>query len=92
MEINWDTNLSEFETKIDNLIIGLNSISKNYSNYLADINGKPMIWWVYQQAIKVKEFNAVYVATDDKRIEKICKDYDINVIMTSTSHISFKRD
>ena len=40
MEINWDTNLSEFETKIDNLIIGLNSISKNYSNYLADINGK----------------------------------------------------
>jgi 3-deoxy-manno-octulosonate cytidylyltransferase (CMP-KDO synthetase) len=34
---------------------------------LADICGKPMIWWVYQQASKVKELTEVYVATDDKR-------------------------
>ena len=36
---------------------------------LADIHGKPMIWWVYNQATKVKDFTEVYVATDDKRIE-----------------------
>ena len=53
---------------------------------LADICGKPMIWWVYNQCKKVKEFAEVYVATDDKRIEKACKDNDINVIMTSSSH------
>ena len=53
---------------------------------LADICGKPMIWWVYNQCKKVKEFTEVYVATDDERIEKACKDNDINVIMTSTSH------
>ncbi len=53
---------------------------------LADICGKPMIWWVYNQCLKVKEFTEVYVATDDERIEKACKENDINVIMTSTSH------
>jgi len=53
---------------------------------LADICGKPMIWWVYNQCTKVKEFSKVYVATDDERIEKACKENNINVIMTSTSH------
>ncbi len=53
---------------------------------LADIEGKPMIWWVYQQAKKVKEIDEVYVATDDKRIEAECEKYNIKVIMTSSSH------
>ncbi len=53
---------------------------------LADICGKPMVWWVYQQAKKVKELNEVYVATDDERIESVCKNLNINVIMTSTEH------
>jgi 3-deoxy-manno-octulosonate cytidylyltransferase (CMP-KDO synthetase) len=52
---------------------------------LADICGKPMIWWVYQQAKKVKEFTEVYAATDDKRIEDVCACYNIPVIMTSQS-------
>jgi len=53
---------------------------------LADIYGKPMIWWVYNQAKKVKEIDEVYVATDDERIEKICKQLKINVVMTSDKH------
>lgn len=53
---------------------------------LADICGKPMIWWVYQQAKKVERLDEVYVATDDTRIEDVCKRYDIPVIMTSRSH------
>ena len=53
---------------------------------LADIHGKPMIWWVYQQAIKVKEFEAVYVATEDERIKIACEDLGVNVIMTSDEH------
>ena len=53
---------------------------------LADILGKPMIWWVYQQAIQVKEFDNVFVATDDERIEKACKKNNVNVIMTSSEH------
>lgn len=53
---------------------------------LADIHGKPMIWWVYQQAIKVKEFEAVYVATEDERIKIACENLGVNVIMTSEEH------
>ena len=40
---------------------------------LADICGKPMIWWVYQQCKKVEDFDAVYVATDDQKIFDTCK-------------------
>lgn len=50
---------------------------------LADICGKPMIWWVYEKAKKVKGLDEIYVATDDKRIENVCKELNINVIMTS---------
>jgi len=53
---------------------------------LAVICGKPMIWWVYNQAVKVNEFNAVYVATDDEKIRATCEKYNINVIMTSDEH------
>lgn len=55
---------------------------------LADIAGKPMIWWVYNKAIQVKEFSEVYVATDDVRIQKSCQEHGINVIMTSESHLT----
>lgn len=53
---------------------------------LADLCGRPMVWWVYQQAIKVKEFSAVYVATDDERIENVCHQYNMNVVMTRDDH------
>ncbi len=53
---------------------------------LADISGKPMVWWVYQKATKVKQFSDVYIATDDERIEEICKKYNMKVIMTSENN------
>lgn len=53
---------------------------------LADICGKPMIWWVYQQVIKVPEFAEVYVATDDDRIKALCDSYAMKVLMTKNNH------
>lgn len=53
---------------------------------LADICGKPMIWWVYQQCKKAKYLDEVYVATDSNEIEEKCKELEINVILTSESH------
>jgi 3-deoxy-D-manno-octulosonate cytidylyltransferase len=50
---------------------------------LALILGKPMIWWVYQQCIKVPELDEVYVATDDERIYKTCEQLGMRVVMTS---------
>lgn len=52
------------------------------------IKGKPMIAWVYGQVSFSSKINEVYVATDDIRIEKVCKEYNINVIMTSKNHDS----
>lgn len=51
---------------------------------LADICGKPMIWWVYQNCKKVKELDEVYVATDDQRIFDVCEALNIKVLMTSS--------
>ena len=53
---------------------------------LADICGKPMIWWVHNQVKKVEEFDEVYVATDDERIKEVCEKYKIKVIMTRDNH------
>jgi 3-deoxy-manno-octulosonate cytidylyltransferase (CMP-KDO synthetase) len=50
---------------------------------LADICGKPMIWWVYQQASAVNELDELYVATDDERIKETCEKFDVKVLMTS---------
>ena len=55
---------------------------------LADILGKPMIWWVYQQCLKVPELAEVYVATDDDRIFNTCTQLGIRVLMTSDQHRS----
>lgn len=53
---------------------------------LADICGKPLIWWVYRQAIKVTDFEKVYVATDDERIASACDNLNIPTVLTSESH------
>lgn len=57
---------------------------------LQDICGKPMLWWVYQQASKVSELEEIYVATDDERVEALCRTYDMNCVMTGehATHIA----
>ena len=68
---------------------------------LADICGKPMIWWVYNEAIKNEEFADVIIATDSDKIMKVCKELDMHAMMTSDRHptsfdraaeVSFKTD
>lgn len=53
---------------------------------LADICGKPMIWWVYNQASKVNLIDEIVVATDDERILNVCKTFDMDVVLTSNLH------
>lgn len=53
---------------------------------LADICGKPMVWWVYHQCRMVTELHDLVVATDDDRVYRVCKKNDMNVMMTSTKH------
>jgi 3-deoxy-manno-octulosonate cytidylyltransferase (CMP-KDO synthetase) len=50
---------------------------------LADINGKPLIQWVYERACTSTLAGEVIVATDDERIEKACRSFGATVAMTS---------
>lgn len=55
---------------------------------LADICGKPMIWWVYNRVQKASKLDSVYVATDDERISGVCKEFSIPFIMTKSTHMT----
>lgn len=50
---------------------------------LADIHGKPMIQWVYEQAEKARSIDQVWVATDDERIMQRVRDFGGQAILTS---------
>jgi 3-deoxy-manno-octulosonate cytidylyltransferase (CMP-KDO synthetase) len=75
-----------YNMKIIGIIPARYKSSRFEGKPLADICGKPMIWWVYQQCKKVEDFSRVYVATDDDRIFETCKNLDMDVIMTSDEH------
>lgn len=53
---------------------------------LALINGKTMIQWVYERVSKVNELDAIYVATDDKRIFDCVVSFGGKCLMTSARH------
>ena len=53
---------------------------------LAQICGRPMIWWVYEQAKKVKDFDEVLVATDSRKIYDVCVELGIRAAMTRDDH------
>lgn len=53
---------------------------------LADVLGKPMIWWVYRAAKACAKLDDVLIATDDTRIADVCAQYDMKCLMTSPDH------
>lgn len=68
-------------------IIGMipaRSGSTRYNNKpLADICGKPMVYWVWKHSKDVKQFDEVYIATDSEQIEAVAESFGAKVIMTS---------
>ena len=55
---------------------------------LALILGKPLIQWVYEQALKVKDLDGVWVATDDRRIKECVESFGGRALMTREDHPS----
>jgi 3-deoxy-manno-octulosonate cytidylyltransferase (CMP-KDO synthetase) len=53
---------------------------------LADIHGKPMIWWVFENAKQSQKLTELIVATDDNRIAEVCETYTMPFVMTSDRH------
>lgn len=57
--------------------------STRFEGKLLKILGdKPVIQWVWEACCKA-EVGEVIIATDDKRIEKVCKEFGANIVMTS---------
>lgn len=52
---------------------------------LINLYGVPMIIRTYQQCLKAVSAEKIYVATDDKRIQSLCTQYEIQVLMTSSA-------
>lgn len=53
---------------------------------LADICGKPMVWWVYNEAKKANCFDRVIVATESELILEECNKLGLDVMLTSDNH------
>tara|TARA_X000000950_G_C13779662_1_gene604554 strand:- start:351 stop:1091 length:741 start_codon:yes stop_codon:yes gene_type:complete len=50
---------------------------------LIKILGIPMLIRTYQQCLKVVSRDKIFIATDDKRIQKLCDDNNMSCVMTS---------
>ncbi len=55
---------------------------------LLDLHGKPMLRRVYEQALKAKTIDAVYIATDSSEIRDACARFTDNILMTRADHPS----
>lgn len=53
---------------------------------LAEINGKPMMWHVYQRCIESNILDEIYIATEDERIKSVAEKLNMNVVMTHDNH------
>ena len=53
---------------------------------LLDLEGKPMIQWVYERASTARYLDQVIVATDDTRIFEVVEGFGGRAVMTSAEH------
>jgi len=55
---------------------------------LLDLKGKTVLQRVYEQCLKAKNIDAVYIATDSEEIKTSCESFTDNIIMTDETHQS----
>ena len=55
---------------------------------LLDLKGKTVIQRVYEQCLKVKNVDGVYIATDSIEIKEVCETFTNQVIITKSTHQS----
>jgi 3-deoxy-manno-octulosonate cytidylyltransferase (CMP-KDO synthetase) len=65
----------------------LNS-SRLPNKVLLDLKGKTVVQRVYEQCLKAKNIDEVYIATDSIEIQNSCKSFTQNIIMTKDTHES----
>src|SRR5580692_4929965 len=55
---------------------------------LANIDGKPLIWHVWEKARLAKELDEVLIACDHKQVFEAAQNFKARVVMTDPSHPS----
>jgi len=55
---------------------------------LLDLKGKTVLQRVYDQCLKAKNIDEVYIATDSKEVQDSCLNFTTNIIMTDKTHQS----
>ena len=55
---------------------------------LANIDGKPLIWHVWDKAIQCKELDEVLIACDHEEVFKVSQGFKARVVMTDPNHPS----
>jgi 3-deoxy-manno-octulosonate cytidylyltransferase (CMP-KDO synthetase) len=55
---------------------------------LLDLKGKTVVQRVYEQCLRAKYIDAVYIATDSIKVKESCKSFTENIIMTDETHES----
>ena len=55
---------------------------------LLDLKGKTVIQRVYEQCLKVKNVDEVYIATDSLEIKEVCETFTSQVVITKSNHQS----
>jgi len=55
---------------------------------LLDLKGKTVIQRVYEQCLKVKNVDEVYIATDSIEIKEVCETFTNKVVITKSTHQS----
>jgi 3-deoxy-manno-octulosonate cytidylyltransferase (CMP-KDO synthetase) len=55
---------------------------------LVDLQGKPLLYYVYQRSSRAKSLNRVLIATDDDRIHSAALAFGAEVVMTGKQHRS----
>jgi len=65
----------------------LNS-SRLPNKVLLDLKGKTVVQRVYEQCLKAKNIDEVYITTDSIEVQNSCKNFTQNIIMTKDTHES----
>jgi 3-deoxy-manno-octulosonate cytidylyltransferase (CMP-KDO synthetase) len=74
--------------KVKGIIPARYESSRFPGKVITELRGKPVLWHVYQQSMKVDFIDEVIVATDDERIRDVVLEFGGKAVMTSEDHKS----
>jgi 3-deoxy-manno-octulosonate cytidylyltransferase (CMP-KDO synthetase) len=78
----------EEKTEVIGVIPARYQSSRFEAKVLADLNGKPVVQWVWERARESKLLDELIIACDDERVASVCHGFGAQVIFTAKGHVS----